>query len=452
LTAHGVAKDDVAAFGWIRKAAEQNYAASFIWLARFYETGTGGVATNLPEALGWYLRAADSNDDWAQYRLGALYAEGQAVKRDAVEALKWYEVAGREGKQFAENARADGAALAEKLSVPEVVEARRRASAFVPGVLRAARVSSAARSENSGVLAKARPAEAAGRKAIEAPIELHHNRPIVSVRVNDSKPLRLLFDSGSGLSTLTERAASKLNVKPTGKKFQFGSEIVDSLEGVTLYLAGASYRPRTVALHPMKSQRMLDPFLDGILGADLLEHFVVELDYRAKRIRLRELNKYKYTGPGENLLMRFNRGRPWIGATIVTQDGSTLKGQFLIDTGASVSLYITSDFANHHSLREAAGKTLAGRAVLFSGTEKTRVGRFKSLHIAHFLIDEPEVIFGQETEEAGPFGQLSGVIGGEILRRFTVTFHYGRQQLSLEPGGQPPRPTQSRVLGSELLN
>ena len=464
LTAHGVAKDEAGAFGWLLKSAEQDYAPSFAWVARSYETGLGGFMTNFPEALRWYLYAANANDDWAQYRLGALYTEGLAIKRDGVEALKWYELAGKDGKQFAESARTEGAALAAALSVPEVVEARRRASAFVPHVLRPSGTSSPARDVNSEhasrvllpapVVQKTRPAVPATPKAIEIPIELQNNRPIVSIRVNDSKPLRLLFDSGSGLSILTEKAASKLNVERTEKKIMFGSEIVDSLEGLAFHLAaGASYRPRTVVLHPMKSQRMLDPFLDGILGADLFEHFVVELDYRAKRMRLRALNKYKYTGPGENVLMRFNRGRPWIGATLVTQDGRTLKGQFLVDTGASVSLYITSDFANYHSLHEAAaGKTLAGRTVVFSGTEKTRIGRFKSLHIAHFLIEEPEVIFAQETEESGPFGQLSGVIGGEILRRFTVTFHYGRQQLSLEPSGQPPRPTQSRVLGSELLN
>ena len=36
---------------------------------------------------------------------------------------------------------------------------------------------------------------------------------------------------------------------------------------------------------------------------------------------------------------------------------------------------------------------------------------------------------------------LAGVIGGDILRRFTIIFHYGRQQIILIPNGTPVQPT-----------
>lgn len=431
----GVSKDEAEAFNWVRKAAEKHYAPAFGSLARFYEKGWGGVATNTAEAVRWYRQAADRRDGWAQLRLGQLYAEGLSVARDPVEALKWYELASRDGKQSAENAREEAARLAATLPVSDVIEARRRASAFVGNVLSATNVSTPA------------PALAA-QMTIEVPMELNRNCPVVSVRVNGSKPLRLLFDSGSAMSILTEKAASKLKLKGTSK-VQINSIPVDITEGVTFSLAGASYRPRAVALHPMKWSRILDPFLDGTLGADLLEHFVVELDYRAKRMRLHDLSKYKYTGSGENLLMRFDGNRPYIDANILPQTGKSVKGTWLIDTGAAGELFVARRFADEHFLAEAAGKTLAGKAVVFDGTAKFRSGEFKKLHVGHFVLDKPKVILDEGTVG---FGSQSGAIGVEILRRFKVIFHYGRQQLTLEPNGLSPKPYLSGETGSELLN
>lgn len=443
-------KDENEGVEWVRKAAERNNVQALSLLGWLYDHGQGGVGTNATEAFRWYRRAADFRDDWARLRLGQFYVEGRGVPRDAVEALKWYELASRDGKRFAEEAREKGAALAAKMSITEVIEARRRVSAYAPNRFLTGSSNSIPESGSFTSLGRTALPAPTGQMTIEAPIELRDNRPIVSIRVNDSKPLRLMFDSGSGISILTTRAASRLKLKTTST-IKLNSEPVGTVEGLAFNLAGASYRPRAVAVHPMKSDRMLDPFLDGVLGADVLDHFVVELDYRAKRIRFRDLAKYKYTGSGVNLFMRFDGSRPYVEATILPQSRPALKGTWLIDTGASDALYVGSEFAERHSLLDAAGTTLGGRSVVLSGTSRTRIGRFKRLHVGHFLVEEPKVTFS-ETGERDPFGKLSCAIGGEILRRFTVIFHKGRQQLTLEPNGLPPKPTLTGETGSELFN
>ena len=49
-----------------------------------------GVAKDEVEAVKWYRKAAEQNDADAQNNLGVCYANGQGVAKDEVEAVKWY--------------------------------------------------------------------------------------------------------------------------------------------------------------------------------------------------------------------------------------------------------------------------------------------------------------------------------------------------------------------------
>ena len=48
-------------------------------------------------------KAGDQGDDFAQVRLGYMYAEGRGVKRDEAEAVKWYRKAAEQGIVLAQS-------------------------------------------------------------------------------------------------------------------------------------------------------------------------------------------------------------------------------------------------------------------------------------------------------------------------------------------------------------
>jgi TPR repeat protein len=48
----------------------------------------------LSAAASWYRRAADQGYDAAQGNLGILFATGRGVRRDYVQAYKWFALAG----------------------------------------------------------------------------------------------------------------------------------------------------------------------------------------------------------------------------------------------------------------------------------------------------------------------------------------------------------------------
>ena len=79
-----------------KKGAEQGDAHAQFRLGAIYEEGDL-VPQNHSEAFEWYLKSAAKGNAMAEYRLGAIYEEGDMAPRDYSEALNWYLKAARQG-------------------------------------------------------------------------------------------------------------------------------------------------------------------------------------------------------------------------------------------------------------------------------------------------------------------------------------------------------------------
>ena len=74
----------------VRAKAEKGEAQSQSALGRAFGEGTFGVAKDEVEAVKWYRKAAEQNYADAQAYLGACYLYGQGVVKDEAEAVKWF--------------------------------------------------------------------------------------------------------------------------------------------------------------------------------------------------------------------------------------------------------------------------------------------------------------------------------------------------------------------------
>ena len=124
----GVAKDQVEAVKWYRKAAEQNYARGQYNLGVGYYKGEG-VVKDQAEAVKWFRKAAEQNLARAQYNLGVCYYNGEGVAKDYVEAYKWLLLGARQGD---EDDKKNMTELESKLRPEQIAEGQKRARDFVP--------------------------------------------------------------------------------------------------------------------------------------------------------------------------------------------------------------------------------------------------------------------------------------------------------------------------------
>jgi len=82
--------------------AEQGDLRSQVMLANIYASGQG-VPQNYVEAEKWQRLAAEQGATGMQYNLGVSYERGLGVPQNYVEAVKWYRLAAEQGVPMAQN-------------------------------------------------------------------------------------------------------------------------------------------------------------------------------------------------------------------------------------------------------------------------------------------------------------------------------------------------------------
>jgi hypothetical protein len=84
-----VAEDHAKAFEWFSKAANQDNAEGYFWLARCYEDGWG-VSQNQERTVEFYTKSAKKGYADAQISLGHCYLNGLGVVLNHAKAFEWF--------------------------------------------------------------------------------------------------------------------------------------------------------------------------------------------------------------------------------------------------------------------------------------------------------------------------------------------------------------------------
>lgn len=85
----------------IKKSAEAGNAVAQFKLGSAYEYGKG-VKKDQIEAVKWYRKAADQGNADAQFWLGTAYSNGKGLAKDDNEAVKWFRKAADQGHRPAQ--------------------------------------------------------------------------------------------------------------------------------------------------------------------------------------------------------------------------------------------------------------------------------------------------------------------------------------------------------------
>jgi len=265
------------------------------------------------------------------------------------------------------------------------------------------------------------------------PISTARDRIMVPLQLNGSNGLSFLLDTGFSITMVHPRLPESLKLRRAGEVTVIGiagEEKAPTYEGAILNLGGVEYRPRRVAALGSDGNRRRRR--DGILGAGLFRQFVVEVDFELKQLALYAPTNFSYEGRGEIIPLKFRRGgsTPIVNAAVKATNGTTIRGEFEIDTGCDSGLCLGHDFIEAHNLLDA-NETRSGGKVGIGGGAKTRSGHLSLLQLGTARIDQPQTDFFIEGSPVD--SGLAGHIGIAALNRFKVIFDYSRRQMILEP-------------------
>jgi Aspartyl protease len=264
-------------------------------------------------------------------------------------------------------------------------------------------------------------------------MELHANKPRTPVRVNGAGPFDFLVDTGSIFDVVDTERAAELGIASAGEYDASGAgEATMNLEtaaGVRLGLDDLELPPQEVRVAPINAAigRLEGRRLDGLLGYDFFSRFPVELDYEAGTLALGREPR------GTPVPLELVRRHPFARAAFVL-DGRRYEPTFLVDTGFRSGVVLASPFVRHEGLLELAGRTIeATTGAGIGGPTVERVGRVERFELGPFVLENPIVNLSQA--QSGTLAQqgYGGIVGSEILRRFTATFDYPEARLLLEP-------------------
>ena len=278
------------------------------------------------------------------------------------------------------------------------------------------------------------------------------NRPIVNVRINGSKtPLRFVLDTGSGMSVISEETARRFGLRPVarggmaraiggGGRFEIVYGYLNSIDLGDIHIENV----------PIYIRRFYDQQtpVDGYLGIAALVRLVTAVDYGTRHMTLvRQRNsadlgslidRIATTGstniavrPGFEVLVRTTSSGFLSGE--VTIEGITKSLNFIIDTGATVSVISQRaaelerfpEFIQSDRMR-VFGAAGVAEDVKMALLPKVAIGSYTREKINAAVLDLDPI-----NETAG--FQQNGILGGNFLRHFRVVFDFQRGILRFEP-------------------
>ncbi|HEV2617330.1 MAG TPA: PDZ domain-containing protein [Candidatus Acidoferrales bacterium] len=267
----------------------------------------------------------------------------------------------------------------------------------------------------------------------QTPIAISDHLVIVPVRVNGSRPSSFLLDTTRRTSSLDDVRGAALGLLSGGSSGPGGGK---SLPQAVLDFPGLKITIPSLALDSFGDlSSRVGRAIQGILGADVLSHFVVVINYERQTLQLYDPKSFQYKGAGIKLKMQMADGVPAVEAKLSIRHRGTLHGLFQIATTQTEALQFYAPFATAHKFSE-----LGQKMILFSplGSPEDfddHLGRIESVQFGKITLPDPLAIFPGKSEHASgmPASGVAGGVGGEILERFTVILDYPEQTVIFEP-------------------
>jgi hypothetical protein len=297
-----------------------------------------------------------------------------------------------------------------------------------------------------------------GKSAVAIPFELDDNLIYVRVRVNGSQPLSFILDTGAySIIHASQARTIGLKLKLIGQAGGIGANQPDVYlvtEKVSFSLPGVVLSPRRlVAVSLDAVEACVNEFnideegrniaadtskqsgakrdVDGILGKEFFDQFVVEIDYAQRVLNVYDRSSFKYAGSGKDIPLEIGEQHIFARAQIKAAGRAPLSGRFLLDTGSAQAVSLLKPFMNQHNLLPSTEAMTSVPVCGLGGhaKEKSWLGTLEALQLGEFKVAAPVTEF----RLSDPNTDADGFIGGALFRRFKVIFDYSRRRMILEP-------------------
>ena len=290
-----------------------------------------------------------------------------------------------------------------------------------------------------------------GGNVAQIPAQVVDALTLVAVRVNGSQPSWFLLDTARSISAIDDVRAVAVGLYTPSAH----GRPPRALTNVRLDFSGLRISLSTLALDSLEDlSARTGHAIQGILGADVLGHLIIKIDYQGESVQFFDPRAFQYRGKGLRLPMTSVRGIPAIEGKIAINHRGNFQVRFAISTGQTDPLQFSTRFASANSLFDLPEKMLPFPGVNAANDTdfRDRIGRVHAIQFGKITFANPIAIFPSKSDAAGGVpGDFIAAIGGEALDRFTVILDYPAQLLFLEPNRRFPEVFTADMSGLTLI-
>lgn len=272
--------------------------------------------------------------------------------------------------------------------------------------------------------------------------ELKGNRPVISLRVNNSQqPMRFVLDTGSGISVLSHQTAKRLKIKPIARgghaKGIGGTGRFEIVYGFLREVQLGNIRVRNVPVYIREFHHNIHE-IDGYIGISLISKFLTTVDYGSKTFSLTRFGtEIAADTLSKNISLPLRLTSSGFLSGEVQMEGVETPLNFIVDTGASVSV-LSNTVASREpfvSLPRMDPLRVVGSAGVTENVEsftlpKISFGEHSRERITAIALDL-EII-----NDASGFEQ-AGILGGNFFLDYRMTFDFRNSRLIFAPARAP---------------
>jgi hypothetical protein len=292
----------------------------------------------------------------------------------------------------------------------------------------------------------------------EIPFRLVDDQIVVPVRINGRLAVEMVLDTGfgsPGVVLLDPEIGRDLNLEYVQRMDLGGGgtgpqNTAHVAVGATLELGGVAFPNQPLLVLDDGRSHATWP-VKGIIGATVMTH-PVEIDYETNVLRILRAGSERLGERGEPFELTFVQGIPTARAVVVTAAGQELPVELLVDTGVNDPLLLRPATDPRLGVPE---RFIAGVAGIMgeglAGGMRGSVGRVAKLRLGRFSLHDVVTIFVDETT-MGTASALAGhgLLGNEVLERFTVLFDYAGKRMFLKPNARYEREFEFDMAGLVL--
>ncbi|MGB3465215.1 MAG: aspartyl protease family protein [Cyclobacteriaceae bacterium] len=269
------------------------------------------------------------------------------------------------------------------------------------------------------------------------PFEIFGDHIFIKVQVDGSKPLDFIFDTGDGLTVISNDVASglKLNSNQMVKKTSAGGSVTGALINHNVLKIG-DLEVNDIEVYSLNLnhiERLIGRRIDGIIGFDLLDKHIVQVDYDNKLFKIYDNSTFRYDGKGMAFDLKLTSYIPHIPCTVKLNNGESLKGEYFVNTGAATTVDFNTPFVNKHDIIAKTGKHYSYATGGLEDSESDHYeGRVKAFMIKDISFDNMPVGISQAQKGLQRSKKVFGIIGNNVLKRFNIIFDYKNKKMYWE--------------------